>query len=173
MKKITLILAFIGMITLTSCVRETIPVDNTDYDTYSEVFEYSNVNFTGANNYGVFLDFPHSIFTSDMALVYRLVGSSSAGDIWKLLPETYFFSDGTLDYRYDFNHTRFDAEVYMEGFELFNISPSQRLVQVLRVVVIPASFGNKSSVDSVDVSDYNAVIKHYEIDDKNITKINL
>jgi hypothetical protein len=171
MKKITLLLAFIGMIALQSCtVNE---VSNTqDNDTISEVFEYSNVNFTAANGYNVLLTYPHSIFTSDMVLVYRLYDFGSAGDVWKLLPETYYFNDGTLDFGYDSNFTRFDAEVSLFGLDLQTLPASNRLNQVIRVVVIPAFLGNRMA-NPVDLNDYNAVINYYGINDKNIAKIKL
>ena len=152
MKKFTLILAFIGMITLQSCNTN----DDIDNDTIAEVFEYSNVDFL-PNNYSVLLEYPHPIFTSDMVLVYRLSDITNQGDdIWKPLPETFYFDDGTLDFRYDFNFTQFDAEVYMDGFDLAGLSSSVRLNQVLRVVVIPAFLGK---TNSVDLNDYNAVVK--------------
>ena len=85
-KKITLIVAFIGMITLQSCVKEEIVRDNVDYDTISEVFEYSNVDFHSGNGYSVFLDYPHTIYTSDMVLVYRLADYGSSGERGKPMP---------------------------------------------------------------------------------------
>jgi hypothetical protein len=173
MKKITLLLAFIGMITLQSCVREEVIVqDPYDNDTISEVFQYNNVNFTSGNGYSVLLNFPHSIFSSDMVLVYRRSGNSSAGAIWKLLPETYYFDDGTLDFGYQNDFTRFDAEVVLFGYDLPGLSSDFRLNQVIRVVVIPAYFGNKTA-NPVDTKDYEAVINYYGIDDKNVTEINL
>lgn len=172
MKKVTLILALIGMITLQSCVKEEVVVeDSFDNDTISEVFEYSNVNFTTSNNFTVVLDFPYTIYASDMVLVYRLSGyNSSAGDYWKLLPETYYFDDGTLDFGYRNDFTRYDAEVNLYGYDLLALNSEFRLNQVLRVVVIPAAFGNKMA-NPVDFNDYNAVIDYYNINDKNITKI--
>lgn len=164
MKKFTLILAFIGMITLQSCNTN----DDIDNDTIAEVFEYSNVNFL-PNDYSVLLEYPHPIFTSDMVLVYRLSDITNQGDdIWKPLPETFYFDDGTLDFRYDFNFTQFDAEVYMDGFDLAGLSSSVRLNQVLRVVVIPAFLGK---TNSVDLNDYNAVVKAYNIDENKIIKV--
>lgn len=172
MKKFYSILAFIGMISLTSCtVEETTVVDNGyDSDTISEVWEYTNVDFYSGNNYNVFLDFPHSIYTSDMVLVYRLAGSSSAGDVWKLLPEVYYFDDGTVDFGYDNDFTTYDAQVSMFGYELATLEDVYKFDQVIRVVVIPAYFGNKTSAQ-VDYKDYNAVIKHFGIKDKSIVKI--
>ncbi|MFN3754941.1 hypothetical protein [Flavobacterium sp.] len=163
MKKITLILAFIGMITLQSCSNN----DDIDNDTIGEVFEYTNVNFF-PNDYSVVLQYPHPIFNSDMVLVYRLSGSFQGEDIWKPLPETYYFGDGTLDLRYDFDFTRFDAQVYMEGFDLAGVSSSYRLNQILRVVVIPAAFGKNSTVN---LNDYNAVVSAFNIDESKIIKV--
>ena len=141
-----------------------------DNDTIGEVFEYTNVNFL-PNSYTVVLNFPHTIYSSDMVLVYRLSDVFQGEDVWKLLPETYYFNDGTLDYRYDFNFTRFDAEVYLEGFDLAGLSPAVRLNQVLRVVVIPAYQANKMASKKVDFNDYNAVINAYNIDESKIIKI--
>jgi len=158
MKKITFVLAVIGMITLGSCSTNN---DNVDNDTISEVFRYNGVNFL-PNDYSVVLDFPHSIYESDMVLVYRLSGYFQGEPIWKLLPETYYFDDGTLDFRFDNDFTRFDTEVHLEGFDLANLSNDVKLNQTLRVVVIPAAFGKR---DTVDFKDYKAVVKAFHIDD--------
>ena len=172
MKKITLILAFIGMITLQSCSVNNDDRDGIDNDTIAEVFEYTNVNFF-PNDYSVVLQYPHAIFNSDMVLVYRLSGSFQGEDIWKPLPETYYFGDGTLDLRYDFDFTRFDAQVYMEGFDLAGVSSSYRLNQIFRVVVIPAYFANKSAAGKLDFKDYNAVKEHYKLDADKVTKVEM
>lgn len=166
MKRITLVLAFIGMITLNSC---TVNEDTVDNDTIGRVFEYTNINFV-PNTYSVVLNFPQAIFTSDMVLVYRLSGNFQGEDVWRPLPQAFYFDDGTLDFRYDFDFTRFDAEVYLEGFDLGGINPSFRLNQVFRVVVIPANFGK--TANPVDLSDYKAVIAAYGIDETKIQIIN-
>ena len=161
MKKLTLILAFIGMITLQSCSS------NDDTDTIGEVFEYTSVNFL-PNDYSVVLTYPHSIFNSDMVLIYRLSGSFQGEDVWKQLPETYYFDDGALDLRYDFDFTRFDAEVHLEGFDLVNVNNNFKLNQILRVVVVPADFGKTGKVD---LKDYKAVVKAFNIDESKIIKV--
>lgn len=169
MKKITLLLAFIGMITLQSCTvneAQPTPIDN---DTISEVFEYSNVNFV-PNSFSALLSFPHTIYSSDMVLVYRLSDIYQGEDVWKLQPETYYFNDGTLDFGYDFDFTKYDVNVFMHGFDLAGVSAEYRNNQVFRVVVIPAYFGKKS-LGKIDTNDYNAVIKAYGIDDSKIIKI--
>ena len=160
MRKITLVLAFIGMITLGSCSTSNDDIDN---DTISEVFRYNNVNFL-PNDYTVVLEFPHALYyDSDMVLVYRLSGTFQGEPVWKLVPETYYFDDGTLDFRFDNDYTRFDAEVHLEGFDLAGLSNNVKLNQSFRVVVIPASFGNKTN--TVDFKDYKAVVKAFHIDE--------
>ena len=172
MKKITLLIAFIGMITLQSCtVNE--EQNNVDNDTISEVFEYSNVDLTSGNGYSALLTFPHATYTSDMVLVYRLVDYGSAGDVWKLLPETYYFNDGTLDLGYDNDFTRYDAQVSLFGYDLPNLSNVYKLDQVFRVVVIPAYFGNKTAAGKLDFEDYNSVKEYYKLDNAKVTKIKM
>lgn len=167
MKRITLLIAFIGMITLQGCSVNESPQNIVDNDTISEVFEFSNVDFV-PNDYSVILDYPHDIYASDMVLVYRLSGVFQGEDIWKLQPESFFFDDGTLDFQYGFNFTRFDTEVYMEGFDLVTVSDSYRLNQIFRVVIVPGYFGNKSSLN---YKDYNAVMKALNIDESKVQKI--
>lgn len=165
MRKITLLLAFIGMISLNSCtvneVRDT-PIDN---DTISEVFEVTR-SFTPSNNFYNFIVLPHSTYSSDMILMYRLT-STSGPDVWKMLPETYFFNDGTLDFGYDFNFTQNDIELFMHGNDLGTVSNNFRINQVFRIVIIPGFFG-KSASNTVDLNDYNAVIKAFKINDTKV-----
>lgn len=173
MRRIILLLTFISMIALQSCtVNETAPtpLPAPDKDTISEVFECT-VSFTTTNNFSTFVTFPHTIYASDMVLAYRLSGIDSGNDVWKLLPETYYFNDGTLDFKYDFDFTKYDATIYMEGFDLPGVSTSYRTNQVFRIVVIPGYFGNKTS-NNVDFSDYHAVIKAYNLDDSKIKNRN-
>jgi len=171
MRKITLLFAFIGMISLQSCTvndTPTQPITN-NYDFLATTYEYTR-SFTTANNFSTLVTFPQSIYSSDMVLVYRLSGVASGADVWKLLPETYYFNDGTLDFRYDFDFTKFDASIYMDGFDLANVSPAYRTNQVLRIVIIPGYFGNKNG-NTVDFNDYNAVVKAYKIDSSKIVKV--
>lgn len=171
MKKNTLLLAFIGMIILQSCTVNEVN-DQNDSDTISEVFEYTNVDLTSGNGYRAILNFPHPTYTSDMVLVYRLADYGSAGDVWKLLPETYYFNDGTLDFGYRNDFTRFDAEVSLFGYDLPGLSVANKLDQVFRVVVIPGYFSNRTST-AVDFSDYNAVQSHYNLGKNKVIKIRM
>jgi hypothetical protein len=169
MKKITLVLAFIGMITLQSCTVNEDNGNGIDNDTIGEVWEYNNnVNFLFSNNYTSTLFFPRQTYNSDMILLYRLDGVVNGQDIWKIMPQTFYFNDGTLDFRYDFEFTTTKAVVYLEGFDLEGISTAFRTNQVIRVVVVPGFFGKNGTID---YSDYNSVINAYNIDESKIIKI--
>lgn len=173
MKKITLFLALIGMITLNSCTTEeyyndTYVVDDAnDQDTISEVWEYL-VNFGPGNGYSNLITFPYSIYTSDMVLVYHLYEVDNGTDVWRLLPQTYYFSGGgELDYNFDF--TRYDAQIFMDAnFDMNTLDSSWTNNQIFRIVVIPGYFGNKTTAP-VDFNNYNAVIEYYQL--KGVSKI--
>lgn len=167
MKKFTLLLAFIGMISLQSCTvqEDTNYVDN---DTYSEVFEVTR-SFNSTNNYSSLISFPHIIYPSDVVLAYRLDGVVNGTDVWKLLPQTFYFNDGTLDFRYDYDFTQYDISIFMDGYDLATVSTNYRNNQIFRVVIVPADFKNKMGINT---QDYNAVIKALKIDESKILKIN-
>lgn len=99
MKKISLFLAVIGMITLGSCtVNE--DNDSVDNDTISEVFELRNVNFAfdAVNGYNIYRTLNPQIFPSDVILIYRLSGTiDSSTPIWQPIPRTLFLNQGELD----------------------------------------------------------------------------
>lgn len=170
MRKITLLLAFIGMISFQSCtVNDTAPINTTDNDTISEVWEF-NRSFTTSNNFSNLIAFPHTIYASDMVLVYRLTGIDNGADVWKLLPETYYFGDGTLDFGYEFDFTQNNTFISMIGNDLALVPTVDRLNQIIRVVVIPGFFGNKNA-NTVNFNDYNAVVNAYKIEESKIVKI--
>lgn len=165
-KKITLLTALIGMISISSCTVNEIRDTSVDNDTISEVWEYNtNINFTSSNNFSLLIPFNHTIYPSDMILVYRLSGIDNGLDVWKLLPENYFFNDGTLNFGYYFDFTKSNVFVRMIGNDLSTVPTQNRLNQVLRVVVIPGYRANKKAID---FNDYNAVVKAFNIKDNQI-----
>lgn len=169
MKKITFILAFIGMIGLQSCSVNEVN-DNVDNDTISEVIEVTT-SFSQANNFSRLITINPPIFASDMILVYQLYDVVNGQDVWRLLPQTYYFNNGgELDYNYDF--TRYDVNLFMDAnFDMNTLSSAWTQNQTFRIVIIPGFFGGKSS-SQVDFKDYNATLKAYNINAKNIRKIN-
>ena len=169
MKKILLLFTALGMFSLTGCNKDD---DRTDNDTYSEVFEVDNVNFTTTNTVNsISIPLDPVIYTSDVILVYRLSGTDSGKDVWEPLPTTYnFTNDDKLSYYFDFSIDK--VVVYLESnFSLVSQSAFTQN-QVFRVVIVPGYF-SKTTKAGIDYRDYNAVIKAYGINEKNMKVIKL
>lgn len=169
MKKLALILAFVGLISLQSCTEDTPVVDN---DTISEVFELRNVNFgfTPVDGYTIYQTFNPQIFPSDVVLIYRLSGTiNSSTPIWQQIPRTLFLPEGELDYDFDFSKE--DFTIYAGGTYDLATTPSYINNETFRIVIVPGYFSNKGS-KAIDYSDYNAVIKAYSINDSNVKLLN-
>ena len=144
-----------------------------DTDTYPVVIDIREnfVNSTDTNTtnylYGVYKEFSSSLANSDVVLIYRQ-DTSSGTAVWKLLPKTYYLTQGALDYYFDF--TTNDIQIYADAE--FNMTSQDTTFkntylnnQTFRVVFVPASFGKNSNVD---LEDYNSVVKFYSIDDSNV-----
>lgn len=169
MKKIITLLAVIGMFGFQGCEGPEGPPGVPGQDgLIADVIEISNVSFTTSNNFGILKTFVVPIFSSDMVLVYRLSGIDNGEDVWSLLPENHYFDDGTLDFSYDFDFTRYDVNIFMVGNDLGTVADGFRINQVFRIVIIPADF-----INSVDKSNYKDVISKLKIDESQIQKIGL
>lgn len=162
MKKITLLLVFIGMMTLQSC--EVTPVETAPR---TEVFEVTT-SFNSNNNYSSLVEFNPPIYSSDVVLVYHLYDTVNGQDIWKLMPQTYYFSDGgELDFNFDF--TRFNVNIFLSAnFSLNTVPSSWTQSQTFRIVIIPASFAT-----TVNKNNINAVLFALNVNNTEIQKINL
>lgn len=167
MRKITLLFAFISMITLQSCtVNEN--NDTVDNDTISEVFELRNVNFghDEGNNYSIYQTLNPQIYASDVVLIYRMSGLiNSSTPIWQQIPRTLYLEEGELDYDFDFSKQ--DFTIYAGGTYDLTLTPSYITNETFRIVIVPGYLSNKNS-SAVDFSDYNAVIKAFNIDDSKV-----
>ena len=168
MKKITLLIAFIGMITLQSCTINE-ENDNVDYDTISEVFEVTR-SFNTGNGFSTFVDLGTPIYASDMILLYHLYDVVGGEDVWRLMPQTYYFNEGgELDYNFDF--TRNDVSIFLDAnFPLIDLSSAWTQNQTFRIVIVPGYFSNRSA-QQIDFNDYDAVIQAYGINPSSIKKI--
>jgi hypothetical protein len=172
MKKIFLLMlvAMLGFVAV-SCERTIDNTNNIDNTVYSQVYDLKGMSFvkssTSNSLYGINKVFTTPLYNSDVVLIYRQDGTSSGNPIWKLLPKTYFLTQGELDYTFDF--TKNDIQIYanssfdmsIQDATFFNTYLNN---QTFRVVVIPAEFGKSA----VDYNDYNAVIKHFNIDDTKV-----
>lgn len=171
--KITLIVAFISLISLQSCVKEEIVRDSIDNDTISEVFELRNVNFSFNNSTGgyfIYRELNPLIFASDVVLIYRmsdLINSNTP--VWQLIPRTLFLNGGDeLDYDFDFS--RQDFTIYANGTYNLSATPEYIFNQTFRIVIIPGYFSSRNS-NPINYDNYKEVIEHYNINEANIKQL--
>jgi hypothetical protein len=168
MKRIFLLLAAIGLATLTSCDGDRGPQGPAG--PRSEVFELQNIDFDldQNNEYTIFQELNPFINDADNILIYRLTGTiDSQTPIWQLIPRTLFLEEGELDYDFDFSPI--DFTIYAGGTYPLTTTPQFINNQTFRIVIIPGYF---SKGNSLDFNDYDAVIKSLNIDDSKVVVLN-
>ncbi|MEH6762888.1 MAG: collagen-like protein [Aequorivita antarctica] len=178
MKNILLFLALSTTALFTSCEGDPGPPGQDGVSFLGQVFERT-VNFEyipSENIYETsFIQFPVTVYESDVVLVYRYegladIGNGQTADVWTQLPQSVFYNDNTGDvYQYNFNHTFVDIQFTIEGnFDLTNIgtNPDPTTNQTFRVAVVPAEFAatNPSMKD---------LLQMMQMDDTQIEKIEL
>jgi len=172
MKKIFLLLAVVGTIILTGCTGPEGSPGRDGFSAESEVFELKNINFafTASGGYTIYQVLNPPILASDIVLIYRMNGTVDASTpIWQLIPRTLFLVQGELDYDFDFSKR--DFTIYAGGNYDLSLTPSYINNQTFRIVIIPGSFGARTT-GKTDYSDYSAVIKKYNIDDSKVKILN-
>jgi hypothetical protein len=136
------------------------------YTVEAEVFEVTT-SFSSANNFSKIITLNPPILSSDMILVYRLFDVANGEDVWRLMPQTVYLTEGELDYNYNF--TKNDINLFLDAnFDLNVLSADWTKDQVFRVVIVPGYFAN--SGNRMDFSDYNTVVKEFHIQDSDIKK---
>lgn len=166
-----LLLAFVSLF-IFSCDDNNDNTPYTDNDTYS-IMKDATGTFSSSNSFTLSMDI--NIQNTDVVLVYRKVGN-----YWQSIPKTYYLDNVTvpttgreLDYNFNFN----TQEVNISTSANFNQSTQMSAAettqylnnQTFRVVLVPASAGKTS----VDFTDYNAVIKYYNIDESKVKTIKI
>lgn len=147
MKKIFLLLSIVSVFGLTSCNNDD---DNVDFDTYPEVFEVDNVNFTAAANYQVLVPLNPKILPNDVVLVYRLSGANQLGnDIWEPIPTTYNLDEGQLDYNFDFSQN--EVVIYLDTTFDPMLRQDFSLNQIFRIVLVPGYVAQNLDSNNYDV----------------------
>lgn len=146
--------------------------DRMDNDTYSVVYDVKgNFKLTGK----LFVlggTFTRGIASSDVVLIYKLVEVSNGKNIWEPLPVIYHANEykeipagKQLKYTYEFSSSGFDI-IAGGDFDLKGQSTAFNdgylNGQTFRVVIVPASAGRRAVVD---YSNYEEVIKYFNIDD--------
>lgn len=132
-----------------------------DYDTYPVAYDLNNKNFDLVDGvfqlYGTFND---PLMGRDMLLMYMKTGTTNGSPIWQQIPITFYLEDGhEVDYNFDFS--KYDFVIYAGG--TFDLSGTEFVKnQTFRILVIPADPGNRPAVD---LSDYNAVLDYFGIQD--------
>jgi hypothetical protein len=130
----------------------------------AEAFEV-NVNFTSANNYLAVFDFQPPIFDSDVVLMYVRWETANGNTIWRALPQTVLFDEGTLIYNYDFSKA--DFSVFLEtNFDPSLLGTDWTANQRFRVVVVPADFSSR-----IDYNDYEGVVKMLGLSESDFVKL--
>ncbi|WP_372948044.1 hypothetical protein [Mariniphaga sp.] len=184
MKTITGIILVFALAVLTSCTGEPGPPgrDGTDGQNGQDgesflgsVFEIEG-DFTSQNDYTLYFQFPSNItvYDTDVVLVYILweVVEDNSGDlldVWRLLPQTVVLDEGVLQYNFDYTFA--DVQVFLEGTLDFNtLLPAETDNQVFRIVVFPADFIVQKSLD---VSDYNMMMKSLGVKKDLVQKIDM
>lgn len=147
-----------------------------DYDTFPVMFDAPG-SFTVGNNYSLIADI--SIEPTDVVLVYRRVG-----DAWQQIPKTVYVDPSTstsprrFEYNFVFSNKAVQVRIENQNFNLSTLTADQANDflnnQTFRVVLVPADplKKNAKSSNSVDLSDYNAVVKYYNLDESKIKTIN-
>lgn len=144
--------------------------NSTDNDTYPLVYDLT-ANFQNTNGKYVISKTFNPIPSTDVILVYRKSGVDGANPVWQQIPRTLFLPEGELDYDFDF--TRQDFAIYAGG----NIDIAAQSAafknsyinnQTFRVVFVPAAATGRGNVD---YSNYDEVIKYYNINDSKVGKL--
>ncbi|WP_143959630.1 hypothetical protein [Litoribacter populi] len=173
MKKLLLSLSLLGLILIQACQGPMGPpgLDGIDGVTVeADVFEVvgdfdPEANFTIQ---GVFSELGLTFLESDKLLIYHLWETDEGRDVWRMLPQTIYLEQGQFAYQYDFTNS--DFRIFMQGnLDLNTLEPDWRNEQYFRLVVVPTRAVNFR----VDFNDYDAVVKHYNLDVENIPSIRL
>lgn len=136
-----------------------------DNDTYSKMADITG-SLNAGNSYTINQGI--NIESTDVVLVYRNINSGNSGTpAWQLIPKTEFLSGGReLDYNFLFDSQ--NVEIYTEAnFDQATLTSAEATTylnnQRFRVVLVPASQGKNANVN---YSDYNSVIRFYNIPDR-------
>lgn len=167
MKKLFIITSLLFLFISNSCSTNEVAQPAAVQNAESLVFEISNTNFQTSNGFSRLFIFPRSILASDHVLVYRLSGvTSQQQDIWSILPQQFFLANGTFDFGYNFDFTKSDVNIFLQGNDLATLNNSFLNNQVFRIVVVPGQFGNR-----FDFSNIHLVMQAFNITEQMVIKL--
>lgn len=133
-------------------------------------------SFNSANDFSFFYDFQDDVDTNfDFAVLAYLrereieLEDGSFTDVWRPLPTTILSDQGI--YQYNFEHTFFDIEFFMEGdFDLSTLNPDFLNNQVFRIALVPADL---LANGEIDVTRFGESLNKIEINSSTPTEISL
>jgi len=181
MKKILpfILLAGIGFLSFSCDNKDDVVVQNTVNAQMKDVTGTFNSN----NNFAFKQDI--AIQNTDVVLVYR-----NDGGVWQQIPKTVVLgnvagmpTNRVFEYNFVFDTKTVQIRVENENFDLTTGTTSEEKSnwlnsQRFRIVLVPAVSGNNlksaNATPPVDYSDYNAVVKYYNLNDSNVssTRVN-
>lgn len=172
MKKILLLLTVVAAFAFQGCEGPEGPQGPQGGNIPNEMYELRNVNFgynSTSGSYSIYEELVPQINQADVILIYRLVGTvNPTTPIWQSIPRTLYLPQGELDYDFDFTKT--DFTIYAGGNFNLALTPEYLNNQTFRIVILPGYYSKNAQ--PVDYSDYNAVIKAYNIDESRIKILN-
>lgn len=163
-------LALIGLITFQACEGPEGPIGPEGPQGEPGIVIVGNtyeveVDFSQANDYAKINNFPQQLVDGDAVLVYRMSAVDNGRDIWRLLPQNYFFNEGVLIYNFDY--TLDDYSIFLDGAIDRSILNAQCTTdQIFRIIVVPSDLPAR-----IDYSNYDAVTKMLGISDEDFQKI--
>lgn len=142
-------------------------------DVLGRTFDITNVDFTAANKYGYVLNFKQQnieVLPTDAVLVYVYWNNQGGLKAYRPLPQTAFLDNGVL-LTYNFDRTDEDMEIFLDSnADLSRLATDWTRGNEFRVIVIPSDPLKRTNAE-VDLNDYDAVIKAYNIDESKVKKI--
>ncbi len=174
MKKFLLLFVTAALTVLSGCRGEDGRDGQDAVNVEAAVIELTNVDFL-PNSFAILFTFNQPILASDQVLVYRLSAATPQGDdVWQLLPQNYYFEDGTFNFGYNYDFTRLDVNVFIDGNDLNTLNNEFTQNQILRIVVVPGYFARYASAESaLDYTDYHAVVKAMGLEGKPVHSVKL
>ena len=172
MKKIfPFIMLAVGSFFVYSCDNNDSVVSQQDSDTYSKMRDVSG-SFNSGNSFA--LNVPITIQSTDVVLVYR-----NDSNVWQPIPKNYYLDDVAnlpvgreLEYNFVFDKSQVQIRTesnFNQATQISNAEAAQYLNnQTFRVVLVPAS---SAKTTAVDLKDYNAVVKYYNLDASKIRTV--
>lgn len=169
-RKISVFLSVIFAAVLVSCEGPVGPIGPPGEDglSYAGSIYEVEVDFTPGNDYSVMVDHPSSIevLPEDIVLVYILWQYDDV-DIWRLCPQTVVLPDGVIQYNFDY--TQSDTRLFLE-YTVSELLPEETQNQIFRIAVLPIDFVAQKSID---INDFNALMKTPQLEMNIVNKVNL